>query len=302
MFFELYPLRFVFRARDSVHFPAGKPGNVLRGAFGTTLRRLACPPECPGAATCTRADTCAYARVFEPRGAGPSGLADPPRAFVFRAAHLGGCTIEPGREFSCDVHLFDLRESVLAAFVLAFAELARGGLGPRRGRAELLGVWSRDRRLSAGSSLARSPEPLRLDLCPRGEAPRRIILRFLTPTELKAGGRLVERPDFEVLFSRVRDRISTLRALYGPGPLAIDFQAAAERARRIRLTRCDIAHVSLERRSSRTGQVHPLGGFTGEAEYEGDLAEFLPYLRAGQFTGVGRQTVWGKGQISVDVL
>jgi CRISPR/Cas system endoribonuclease Cas6 (RAMP superfamily) len=42
-----------------------------------------------------------------------------------------------------------------------------------------------------------------------------------------------------------------------------------------------------------------LGGFTGEIEYQGELGEFLPWLRAGQWVGVGRQTVWGKGEIRV---
>jgi hypothetical protein len=66
------------------------------------------------------------------------------------------------------------------------------------------------------------------------------------------------------------------------------------------MTRCELIRVEITRRSGRTGQVHPLGGFTGEAEYEGDLAEFVPYLLAAQWTGVGRQTVWGKGAIEVD--
>jgi hypothetical protein len=35
----------------------------------------------------------------------------------------------------------------------------------------------------------------------------------------------------------------------------------------------------------------------GSAEYEGDLAEFVPYLRAARWAGVGRQTVWGNGEI-----
>ena len=51
-----------------------------------------------------------------------------------------------------------------------------------------------------------------------------------------------------------------------------------------------------------TGQHHPLEGFTGEAEYSGSLDDFLPYLRAAQWTGVGRQTVWGKGELSVEVV
>jgi hypothetical protein len=65
------------------------------------------------------------------------------------------------------------------------------------------------------------------------------------------------------------------------------------------MTRCDIRHTDVERRSSRTGQVHPIGGFIGEAEYEGNLTEFVSYLRAARWTGVGRQTVWGKGEIAV---
>jgi len=40
----------------------------------------------------------------------------------------------------------------------------------------------------------------------------------------------------------------------------------------------------------------------GIAEYEGDLAEFLPYLEAARWTGVGRQSVWGKGEISLTAL
>ncbi len=68
------------------------------------------------------------------------------------------------------------------------------------------------------------------------------------------------------------------------------------------MVRREIHEVSAQRRSRGTGQTHSLGGFVGEVEYAGDLAEFVPYLRAGRFTGVGRQTVWGKGEIDVEVL
>ena len=81
------------------------------------------------------------------------------------------------------------------------------------------------------------------------------------------------------------------------GALTIDFRAFGERAALVRMTRCEIEQVEVVRRSSRTGQVHPIGGFIGEAEYEGDLTEFVPFLRAAKWTGVGRQTVWGKGEI-----
>jgi CRISPR/Cas system endoribonuclease Cas6 (RAMP superfamily) len=141
--------------------------------------------------------------------------------------------------------------------------------------------------------------PLQLCLDAPDDHIDRLTVRFETPTQLKAGGHAVEHPGFGVLFARVRDRISTLRALYDDGPLSIDFREFGERAERIKMTDCNIRHVETSRHSGRTGQIHSLGGFVGEAQYEGDLTEFVPYLRAAHWTGVGRQTSWGKGVINV---
>jgi hypothetical protein len=246
---------------------------VLRGAFGMALERVAAAPE--------------SARIFRPHaGEGPSGLADPPRPFVFRARHLDGVTVPAGGAFHFDVNLFTLDPLARECLVRAFDEAGREGLGPGRGRADL------DQTSCMG-------EVVSIDLAPATTAPARIGVEFVTPTELKHGGRIVERPEFAILFARVRDRVSTLRALYGGGPLEIDFQAVGARAAVVRMTRCELRRVEVERRSSRTGQSHSIGGFTGFTEYEGELAEFLPYLEAARWTGVGRQAVWGKGEIAV---
>lgn len=209
---------------------------------------------------------------------GPSGLVDLPRPFVFRASHLDGCSIAPGQTFHFDFHWFDLRRPSLNIVIRAFRELAR--------EAELVDVRGAD-------------APLELCLDPAPDPIDHVSVRFETPTELKSGGEAVERPEFGVLVARIRDRISTLRALYDDGPLTIDFRQFGERAARIDMTRCDIQRVQASRRSSRTGQIHSLGGFVGEAEYHGDLTEFVPYLRAAQWTGVGRQTAWGKGELTL---
>ena len=142
-------------------------------------------------------------------------------------------------------------------------------------------------------------EPVSVALDPMPSAPGKIRVEFLSPTELKHEHRVTNRPEFPILFGRIRDRISTLRSLYGPGPLEIDFQAIGLRAAAVKMTRCEGQRVEARRRSSRTGQTHSIGGFVGIAEYEGDLAEFLPYLEVGRWTGVGRQSVWGKGEFSV---
>lgn len=250
--------------------------------------------------------------MFEPStlGMGPSGLADWPRPFVFRATHLDGRTVRAGESFHFDLNLFDVHTPAIAYLVLAFAQLAREGLGPGRSRVELTGVSQLDQdsypaaAIFNGSSfvLQEGAAALEMSLEPPAEPVTALRVRFLTPTELKSGQQLAERPEFSILASRIRDRISTLGKLYGDGPLEIDFRAFGERAALVRMTRCDLRQVDVVRRSSRTGQVHPIGGFIGEAEYEGELTEFVPYLRAARWTGVGRQTVWGKGAIAVESL
>jgi hypothetical protein len=307
--FRLYPLRFSFTARESIYFPPGKAGNLLRGAFGVIFRRIACVPHCPGVPQCEIRDACPYARMFEPSAlaAGPSGLADWPRPFVFRATHLDGTTVVHGSSFYFDLNLFDMRSPAVAYLVLSFSQLAREGLGPGRGRADLTAVSLLGEggeivaRVYDGQSflLHNDAEPLALSLDPGADRVDRLRVRFVTPTELKSGQQLAARPEFGVLASRIRDRLSTLRGLYGDGALEIDFKGFGERAALVRMMRCEIGQVNVIRRSSRTRQTHPIGGFVGEAEYEGELAEFIPYLRAAKWTGVGRQTVWGKGEIEV---
>lgn len=259
MEFRFHPLRFEYIARERVHF--SKPGNMLRGALGYVLPAALFAPGC---------DT------------GPSGFADAPRPFVLRVRHLEGRTVEPGEPFQVGVNLFDL--AALASFTEAFADLGRRGLGPGRGRADLQRI--------AGT------EPVSISLTPTRQVSH-VHVDFLTPTELKSGGGLAERPEFATLFARIRDRVAGLRRLYGGGAPDLDFRGMGERAAMVRLARCEVQPRRLERRSSRTGQTHAIGGFLGFAEYEGELGEFLPWLEAARCTGVGRQTVWGKGEIGV---
>lgn len=245
--FDLYPLRFRFATCKLRDFST----NTLRGAFGSALKKL---------------DADAYAGFFAPKraeGSGPSGLADPPRPFVFRL--LG--PLEVG------LNLFLTRDPAVELFTRVMAELGT-----------VISV--------AGT------EPLRLSLCVPEPKVCRLRVHFLTPTELKGA----EQPEFGILLARIRDRVSTLRELYGEGPLAMDFKAFGERASRVAMARCELVPVAAERTSRGTGQRHSLGGFTGVAEYEGDLAEFLPFLEIARWTGVGRQTVWGKGEIAYETF
>jgi hypothetical protein len=288
-----------------VYFPPGKAANVIRGALGQTLRAICCPTVCRDSSVCVVEPECLYRTIFAPKWTtGPSGFADPPRPFVLRCRHLDGQQIGPREIFALDVHIFDVRPDVLRAITVALAQLAHEGLGPGRGSVVLKSastVGTDDVAtltfFQNGTFRNMPISPIVLDLS-AGEPAVSVEVCFISPVELK-GVAEPSRPDFSALFARLRDRISSLRALYGAGPLEIDFRTMGERAHSIRLEAGCLRSFRRERRSSRTGQSHPIGGWTGTLRYSGDLTEFLPFLRVGQWTGVGRQTVWGKGEFEV---
>ena len=105
-----------------------------------------------------------------------------------------------------------------------------------------------------------------------------MTVRFVTPTFLRADGEVVRRPEFHHVFKRLRDRINALSTFFGNGPLDVDFRGLGERAEKVRTVSAQIDWVERFRTSSKTRQRHELSGFVGEATYEADLTEFLPWL------------------------
>lgn len=124
-------------------------------------------------------------------------------------------------------------------------------------------------------------------------------IEFHTPTEIKDGGSTLEEPSFHPLIERICERIRSLGALYQAWPGDWDCSPALESASHVRTTDWEWTRLDRARRSSRTGQRHGLGGFVGWAEFEGPVGASLPLLEIARWTGVGRQTVWGKGEIRV---
>ena len=146
--FRFRAYEFYFRALESVYFPANKAGNVLRGAMWPRLGPL-----------------CGDVPV-------PLGrFADPPRPFVIRAAHLNGKTFAPGESFSVGLNLFDTSPRWVNAIMQSLEAWGATGLGPGRGRVEVLTTWV------AGKDVT-------IDLN-RSSIASRCTVQFVTPTELK---------------------------------------------------------------------------------------------------------------------
>lgn len=254
--------RFTLQARDTVRFPA-LAANPIRGALGTWLSEQVFRPPAPEGA--------------------PSGFATPPPPFVLRTAHLNAKRFDSGKNFAIHAHVFDPEPATLRSLAQAMRVLSTAGVGLARGRAYLQDVEHEE--LVLPLSLPRECDEIGVE--------------FQTPTELKGHDSRTQAPAFETLFARARDRVSLLLQLYQDAKLEVDFRGLGERASRVQLTGGSIQWNDAERTSTRTGQTHPLSGFTGTARYHGALTEFAPWLEAAAECGVGRHTVWGFGTIAV---
>ncbi|MFL6416363.1 MAG: CRISPR system precrRNA processing endoribonuclease RAMP protein Cas6 [Bryobacteraceae bacterium] len=267
--FDVHSLVFQLRANDPFSFPAFLTGNVLRGALGSFLQS---------------ANPNAYEILFGQR----STASQVPRPFVLRCRNLDGKDFAAGETFSFDINLFltnlDLHHAITAAVVA----MGEKGFGPNRSRASVSGP----------------PEHVRHALpldCPVNPTCA-LRIHFNTPTELKHGGEVIDPSQFAILLAQIHWRLNRLSTLYGEGALAVNGKLLRERAESVQIQAANLASVKVSRRGSRSGRIHPLGGVIGSAEYSGCLSPFVPLLKAAAFTGVGRHTVWGNGEISPEIL
>ena len=227
------------------------------------------------------------ARFFDAQTdiARPSGFAQIPRPFVIRADHLRETPLPADRPFVFAINIFDTRHLDRTTVTQALELLATWGLGPDRVPCQLgERTWA----------------PLHFDLtAPVLSESSKLTLKFETPLELHANGKSVNLPEYATLMARLRDRISALNMFYGDSPLDLDFAHFTQIAKSVRLAHHNLTPQTTRRHSTRTGQWHPISGIIGTATYEGPWRSYQNWLRLGEYTGVGKQTSFGKGAFRI---
>jgi hypothetical protein len=326
--FALHHFRFHFEPKAPLHMPAYNKGNVIRGGFGSTFRRIVCHVNCREPESCELRAVCPYTAVFQPFV--PEGSEkisrnrDIPRPFVIKPPLETKETYLPGERLSFDLVLVGRIKDYLPYFIVTFKELSQPGLGRGRTQVEAVAVdhvnsdgtqvpvYTKENNLVQPPSSAISWA----DLCAayganngsvnsRQDGARndtRITLRFLTPTMLKADGAQARRPAFGPIAKRLRDRINALSYFYCGKGLDIDFKAFGEQAEEITTVADGTRWVESSRYSRRREVTHDLSGFVGEVSFEGDLGMFLPYLKLGEYLHVGKNAVFGNGWYEIAEL
>lgn len=285
-------------------------GSTFRGGFGHALRRVICVNRGETCTECLLRTACIYPYIFETTSPSEAKRKseNSPHPFI----------IEPplsekrhySRDDNLDLHLILIGRAINYAsyFIFAFEELGRLGIGKDRGRyrvAEVINIgYDREALIYDGDSHIKDDcqmiNTINMILEVSQLNHDRITLRFLTPTRIKYKGKLTKDLNFEVLMRNLLRRSSWLAEIHCDEKWDLDYKGLINRARdRVTTTHSDLWWHDWERYSQRQDKKLKMGGFLGETTFEGDLAEFLPFLKLGEYLHIGKGTVYGLGKYEI---
>ncbi len=308
--------RFLLKPLEPIYLPPNA-GSTLRGAFGAAFKRTACfqrsrpPDSCDG---CSVAHQCPYGYIFETRLPPDSEVLrsqrEIPHPFVLEPPLTPPPVYGPGSTLEFRAILVGRAIAYLPYFVLSFVQLGSVGVGRGRGRFEVEEVRA-EHPITGRLELIYQEGSLRpcsadltatytdlLRICSTVD-PRRLTVRFLTPTRLVSEQKLVTNPSFAVLVRSALRRLSSLSYFHGGHRWEADYQGMVETAEQVETVDSDLRWVDWERYSSRQDARMKLGGVVGSSTYQGPIAPFLPLLLAAGTVHLGKACTFGNGRMQV---
>ncbi|MDF2922149.1 MAG: hypothetical protein K0R57_1063 [Paenibacillaceae bacterium] len=289
--------------------------STFRGGFGNVFKKLACIHPDLACRNCAAASYCAYVYVFETRpdqGEGFMSKYDQvPRPYLLEVPVNKQTWYEPQDLLDIYVVLFGKAIHYAPLFVSTFQEMGRQGIGKGKRSYKLIQVENitaspnlkRTVYSAGGEMMAHQPMVMsEADWMSPEERVDRVNLFFETPLRLKTAGSYTDQPEFSVIFRSVLRRVtSILKFHHGMPTEAYDYKGLVERAQQVKLIRHSTKWVDYDRYSSRQDEHMRLGGIMGWAQYEGEMTEFLPWLRAAEQVHIGKNAVFDLGRIRVSI-
>ena len=306
--------RFTLEALEELHLPPYK-GSTLRGGFGHAFKRTVCfQKDAQTCDACLLRANCPYAYLFEtsppPDAEVLRTYSDVPLPFVIEPPLDRRTRYPPGDLLEFGLVLVGRAINYLPYFIVVFQELGKVGLGRGRGKYTLREVaavqpldgaeeiiYSAANEMVCDRDLSVGWKEIQVQSSKLKVQPptSKLTVNFLTPTRIKHQGRYVVHPEFHVLIRAILRRVSSLSYFHCGERWETDYRGIIEAARGVRLAEARTGWVDWERYSRRQRQRMKLGGFVGQASYEGGLAPFLPLLVLGELVHVGKACVFGNG-------
>jgi hypothetical protein len=300
---------FVLAPGKTIVFPPFK-GNVFRGALGKALKDLTCAFHSKDCKECLIRDKCLYAQLFESHNTeGKSILKKVERAphpFVIFVPDKYQLEYPENDKIRFYLTLIGSALEYISYFILAFEQIGKKGIGKNRSpfkveRVQISGenIYDpvekkvlRDFQVFKGSDFL-SPE---IGL----SNPKSLKLYLESPLRIKFNGRFQKNITFDMIVRNLLRRLQLLSTFYCDGPDFVDFTSLIEKSKEVKVIDKKINWQQQMRFSYRQEKNVSMGGVSGWIEFAGNLAEFIPYLKIGEFLHLGKGTGLGLGKIKIE--
>lgn len=287
---------FALRTDNSFGLPDFK-GSTFRGKFGHVLKRTICVMSVRDCQSCKLQDSCAYTYLFESRNGRGEEVSRP---FVLEPPLTHKRFFLKDEPLFMNLILIGKAREYLPYFVYVFYRMGQEGIGQDRGRFTLSAVNSFD---ASGNlkeifnqqtkQLKLTDDEINLDSFNSQILPQ-ITINFLTPVQIKKQGRIVDELPFSLLLKSILRRYRSLEYFHNNGNQE-RFDINWEAADQVQTVYQDLEIKKLKRYSNRQKKPIPLQGLTGRITYRGDLGQFYPWLKIGEYLHVGKGAVFGLG-------
>ncbi|MDY7034173.1 MAG: CRISPR system precrRNA processing endoribonuclease RAMP protein Cas6 [Thermodesulfobacteriota bacterium] len=301
---------FTISPKQALHLPPYK-GSAFRGGFGHAFKRVVCINRNKDCKDCILKSKCVYAYIFETEPPKDAAIkrkyASAPHPFVL-CPPLDTKTRFTSKEPLCfDLTLIGKAVGFLPYFIYTFDELGNMGIGKGRGKynldrvTQVNGQGQTAEIYNASQKTLTSPSPpLTGDVFQKNTSSvSQTKLIFHTPLRIKEKGDLVVDLTFPLFMERLLQRITVLSYFHCNGPGQADHESLLKQAENVNVKEKSLRWHDWERYSKRQDARMKLGGLLGTVTFEGDLGEFLPYLKVGEYVHVGQGTSFGLGGYEV---
>ncbi|WP_343208480.1 CRISPR system precrRNA processing endoribonuclease RAMP protein Cas6 [Anaerolentibacter hominis] len=292
-FMKITTLEAVFTAQASGRLP-GYLGSTIRGILGHCFRDFVCDFPSVKCCECRERSGCLYVRSFANTG-GVGGAINP---FVLYACTQGKTEWKKGDECVFQMTLFGYAAEHPEIYMDAIFSMQERGWGVERIPFKLNCVtdWERGSILYAGGrSWLRNLSPHTMSI--RQVKTRHVLIYFTTPVRIITGRKLFTSLTFQEFLHFLMRRFMLVTQVCTDFTMEWEQDEMLQKAALVRTAAEHWDKVDFTRYSmnSVNGKLE-LAAQSGWALYEGDLTAFVPYLEAGRYLHVGRNSTIGFGK------
>lgn len=308
--------KFIFTAKavTTLKLPPYK-GSTFRGGFGNNLKRTVCINKDYECSQCMLQHRCIYTYIFETKQPEDietnKSFADVPHPFILIPPHTSKEIFNPGETFSFELILFGRAIDYLPYFIFVFYQLGKNGIGSDRGRFyiesvknELLGneieIYDHHSHTISGVTQIYSSDNFNY-LCNDiiKANPDEIKIKLITPLRMKIEGKLKDEFTFFDFIRTLLNRLYFLTRFHCGNKFERQHRELLEMSKSIKISEKDLIWHDWIRYSTRQKTQMKMGGLIGEFTLSGELATFLPFLKIGEFTHLGKATTMGLGRYKI---